>query len=1730
MSTVFEIRDRLIEDFRSFSESFVSPKADDIAHYLSAENYKKRYWPDPLLQINPHYSQGETVSRLVDKGMLSEPCRRIFQRGGQSLTLYNHQERAISAASRGDSYVLTTGTGSGKSLSFFIPIVDHIIREKQKFPDAKRIYAILIYPMNALANSQLEEINGYLSNDPDCGITVGRYTGQEGSDERHRLAANPPDILLTNYMMMELILTRCNDIDNAVIANSMGLRFLVLDELHTYRGRQGADVAMLVRRVRQRLEADNLICVGTSATMTSLDDGARKAAAVAEVASKLFGVTVSPGNVFDEQLERLTDSSRDDRLLEDLKVRVMGDVTFSDDDAKLLADPVSVWVESKLSICKDQTGRNVRATPMSLDKVYEMFAQDSGCAHDKSVDIINRFLVRASQQTDGHPPIFAFRLHQFISGPGQLLTTLEESGKRVVTVNEQKYAPDRPEGTRLYRTYFCRDCGQEFIPVYKTDGIFMPRQLDERPDPESGIEYGYLVPVDDDQDYDGSVSTLPSSWIDGFDDESVEVRKDKRERVPAKVCLGMDGRENPAGVEYYFMPGRPSFCPSCLGEFDSYLRERTSLAGLSGEGRSSATTMITMNLLKQMFSDPDMPEGQKKILGFVDNRQDAAMQSGHFNDFVGRVVMRAATLAALERRSGDELTLGELAQGIFDVLGFSDYDDDEAQADLYIDPDLAPAAKRRLGEKVRDIFSYCILHDLNRSWVYTNPTLQHLGLMGISFDGFDEMMDNSGEISKCEVFSQFPDNARRHLMDTLLRSMAGAECIDSPMLTRSRLLDLKGETDSRLNARWQLGGERELRYGTGLGTGASKKLMSLSGGGITFISMSNTSKIGRQIRKDPAWKLTGYAKTTRKAQGEACQKLILEMLELARQNGILLKKDIQRGNGLVYYQIGSVSIRWHLGNGEPEKEKWRNSYYKALYETVAAALDRGDRSLFRYESHEHTAQVPGDEREDLEKRFRGEDGRRLPVLYCSPTMELGIDISSLNTVYLRNIPPTPANYAQRAGRAGRSGQAALVVSYSASQSPHDQWYFAHQDEMVSGSVVTPQLDLTNRELVDSHLMAIWLAESHCDIGTSVAAVLDIDSEGHPVKEEICKALTAPDLEARATAAAERMMRSLSAYITKVKAPWYHEGYECELIKDAYNRFDGAFKSWRTLYDSISRTMSEADMKLKTGLSGRDRATYDRIHSDCSSQMKLLLNTSNKANSSSSDFYIFRYLAGQGLLPGYNFPRLPVRAWIPGYNSRTGRVSEEGDTGSITSITRARFLALSEFGPLSLIYHEGCAFSVYKVKVDMSEGGRDEADNPLLSTRQLVKCPHCGYGYVKDRVAPMLYDLCPNCGHEMSKASAIDGIYRIETVETKPVSAITSMDEERQRKGYDIATCFHFDASTNHTVESDVIGSGGHPIARLRYIQGATIYKVNRGWNNRAQGSPTGFKVNPLTGVWVRDRDDDQTVDGDDYGDRPRVHYQWIVPYVEDTKNVLILTPVGRALSQNTIPTVQAAFARGVCRVFQIEESELAIESLPDNANRQSIMFYEASEGGAGVLSRLAEDPAALKAVARAALEVMHYSFSPYEDLDIAKLVDTAADTCLAGCYHCLLSYSNQTEHELIDRHDSLALDLLVSLANAASLRRQDGTPEDAGMERLKKELRARGVDIPDLEADKVTKDGIEIPFYSKYEKLAIFTDKPDGDVLSSLARKGVRCVAIGPIDKWSENVAEVESVLYGGAR
>ncbi|HLG76364.1 MAG TPA: DEAD/DEAH box helicase, partial [Ktedonobacteraceae bacterium] len=274
---VFDLRQQLIDDYSSYIKSFIRIRDPRISEYVEQKLFREgALWPEPLIQLNPLFEAGKTIDKLVEEGILHPGCRQIFRRekdkdpAGLPLRLHRHQEEAIRLARAGHSYVLTTGTGSGKSLSYMIPIVDYVLRH----PEQPGIKAIVVYPMNALANSQLGELEKYLpaSERP---VTFERYTGQEGKQKRDEIIARPPDILLTNYVMLELILTRLRERE---LLDATHLRFLVLDELHTYRGRQGADVALLVRRVRDRLTlpGGTLQCIGTSATLVSGGDYQRQ--------------------------------------------------------------------------------------------------------------------------------------------------------------------------------------------------------------------------------------------------------------------------------------------------------------------------------------------------------------------------------------------------------------------------------------------------------------------------------------------------------------------------------------------------------------------------------------------------------------------------------------------------------------------------------------------------------------------------------------------------------------------------------------------------------------------------------------------------------------------------------------------------------------------------------------------------------------------------------------------------------------------------------------------------------------------------------------------------------------------------------------------------------------------------------------------------------------------------------------------------------------------------------------------------------------------------------------------------------------------------------------------------------------------------------------------------------------------------------------------------------------
>jgi ATP-dependent helicase YprA (DUF1998 family) len=472
---VFEVHRNLVADYRSFTSGFVDVRDPRIAQHVQTQLDSGVQWPDPWLSLNPSFASGGTIADLVQTGSLHPECARIFRRkrdvhdlGTETLTLHRHQREAVEAAASGASYVLTTGTGSGKSLAYIVPIVDAVLRSNHR----RGIQAIVVYPMNALANSQVGELEKFLRYGYGAGhepVTFARYTGQESDEERERILATPPDILLTNYVMLELVLTRPRERDKLIRA-ARGLRFLVFDELHTYRGRQGADVALLARRVRDLCQAPDLQYVGTSATMSTQGSAEDQRRVVAAVASRLFGAEVAAQHVIGETLQRATDATPPSRS--ELSARVQSPAVPTTYD-ELIADPLAAWIESTFGLDADpDSGRLVRRRPTTVQMAARELAACTGQPAPDCREAIQALLTAGSSVRDPRTgrSLFAFRLHQFLSKGDTVYVSLEPEDVRHITSTYQLVVPGAPEKL-LLPLAFCRECGQDYVVVRRTGAI-----------------------------------------------------------------------------------------------------------------------------------------------------------------------------------------------------------------------------------------------------------------------------------------------------------------------------------------------------------------------------------------------------------------------------------------------------------------------------------------------------------------------------------------------------------------------------------------------------------------------------------------------------------------------------------------------------------------------------------------------------------------------------------------------------------------------------------------------------------------------------------------------------------------------------------------------------------------------------------------------------------------------------------------------------------------------------------------------------------------------------------------------------------------------------------------------------------------------------------------------------------------------------------------------------------
>jgi len=1629
---VFNLRNKLIEDYSKYIGSFINIKDEAIKNHVEREFNQQKLWPDPLIQLNPAFEIGGSIEEHVKSGLLHKECLNIFRfnkqeyapgrdpfSGAEPLKLYTHQLDSIKTAQKNKNYILTTGTGSGKSLCYIIPIVDYVL----KHPSKNSIKAIIVYPMNALANSQMNELAKYLKNGHPEGkepVRFARYTGQETNEERTKIIADPPDILLTNYVMLELLMTRFDE--RELIKRAEGLKFMVLDELHMYRGRQGADVSMLIRRLRCEAKSPEMLCVGTSATLAGAADFETQRVETAAVASKIFGADFLPENIISETLCRITPErdENDESFKKSLAERINKGKT-PETFGEFIADPLSSWIESRFGI-KKENGRYVRNQAVSIFGENSAAAALSELLKDISrIDpntcgtaIKEQFLASYScKNPESARPPFAFRLHQFISRGDTAYSSLGPADGHYITLNGQKFVPN-DRNKILLPLEFCRECGQEFYCVWKTKTEtggykYVPREFSEPPIDENDTA-GFLYLSEErpwPDDIADIIERLPQDWVEEHRGE-LRVKKSHQSRIPINIKIKPDGTEAEDGLSIAFIETPFRFCPYCGVGYSAHLSSDFGKLGtLTTEGRSSATTLLCLSAINHIAKETSIKANAKKLLSFTDNRQDASLQAGHFNDFIEIGILRSAVYKALQAAGKNGIKYDDLAKKIFDSAGLS-------LKEYAADPTVKFNRKIEVEQAFQNVIGYRVYRDLKDGWRITMPDLEYCGLLKIEYQSLRELCQSDEDWQELHPALVGASADTRYkiskiLLDLLRRQLA----IKVDYLDRTFQSKIKMQSSQLLIEPWAIDEAEDLEYSRLAFPRPTAKTYEDK----EHLFISARGSFGQYIRRPGSFPEYSGKISIREAQ-EICVQ-IFKPLQVAglvdevykagsdedvssrRRAATAARAGDDAEAHVSGYQLSAAAMLWTIGDETKVNDPLKmpsissqsgnvNKFFIDFYKNLASENSG-------IKAKEHTAQVPALLRQKREDEFRE---AAIPILFCSPTMELGIDIADLNVVNMRNVPPTPANYAQRSGRAGRSGQPALVFTYCSTYSSHDQYFFNRTGRMVSGSVIPPKLDLANEDLILSHIHAVWLAEASISLGKSLKDILEVEGVNPSLnlQQPIRDRITAADVKKRAKLKARAIIDSIGHEIKT--ADWWSEEWVDRAIDNIEQCLNQACERWRSLYRSAiwqAERQNKTSNDASRGPDEKERAR--RLRAEAETQLDLLLDSSNATE---SDFYSYRYLACEGFLPGYNFPRLPLSAFIPGRKQRKGRDE---------FLSRPRFLAISEFGPRAVVYHEGARYRINRVIIPAADAQNKDSDGAILTS--IKQCAECGYINLPSD------DSCRMCNTVMAE-KAVDNFFRLQNVSTKRIDRIYADEEERLRMGYEIKSGVKFEERNGMPVYKVAeITFEGKTIAKLTFGQAAAIWRINLGWSKRKQRDKIGFILDMERGYWAKNEDSIEKDDDDPLSGATKR----VIPYVEDHKNCLLFQPLIDC-GEQVMASLQSAIKNAIQIKYQLEDMEIAAEPLPNHKKRNILMFFESAEGGAGVLRRIVEDKKSFSDLAAIALQLCHFDL---DGTDLRRNKNSGED-CEAACYNCLMNYSNQRDHDILDRQaiKTMLMELLNS--------------------------------------------------------------------------------------------------------
>ena len=1558
----------------------------------------------PWLETNDVFKSGKSINQLIDDGILSplyrdleskKPNTRLYKRCLPiDRPLYLHQENAIRAIVSGNNAVVSTGTGSGKTNCFLIPVINELLREKEEGTLGPGVRALFIYPMNALANDQMKNIRKILMCYPD--ITFGVYNGGTEEDEedaisvyeamfsedpipelRHRLPNellsreamkdNPPNILFTNYAMLEHLLFRPKD---DVLFSESDFRFVVLDEAHVYAGATGIETSILLRRLRARIKSSKETqFILTSATLGNSSDSDGD---IIKFANNLCGVDFKKENIIRATREKyvpIADSK-------DYPAKLIKELADERNKVATLLKSNGIPVDESLSeneliydfVYSSSLYHRLRANiekVASFDSIQKILGLDS----DTTIAFVS---LCARAQKDGKSLIDA-RYHFFIRSLEGCFISLNK--ERHLSLTRQKYYFANATKYAVFEVALCDECGKFAIVGREEDNhLVQANKLEEK------VAYYFLADEENDE-------------IESEDEENAKLERfylcphcgaivpeDRIKNLPCDC-----GKEDYIKVVKAKMLSLGARCGNChRGTYKRfYLGNDAATAVLATslyeelpeltyeEDEASESKTVNIFAKAALSNKKKAKRTGRQFLTFSDSRQEAAKFACYlgksYNEFLRRrgiyqiIKEQKQNLLSFRYTISDFVT--ELTAYFSNKRSFAKSNSDNSN--------LTVVSRKNAW--------IAVLNELAR--FNASTSLISLGVLQFKYLG------NTPEIVQ-SIAGQYgvSNDAVWNLLDLLFFEIvkAGAVCPDN-------------DTDIDDNDREYIFYSPSQKFVTKLQSPDKKR--------ITVTDWSPRNKSGSHdefYKTNKLYYVTHFLGISQKDAAEFLDQYFDYLTKPECGNSCCMVDKNKDGTYVLpakYIQIqiaGDTEAKWYRCTKCGKISQFhRNGICTSI--RCSGRVEVINPSILNEENHfaqlyfsdrmsplfikEHTAQLSKKESAEYQEQFIKKE---INALSCSTTFEMGVDVGDLETVFLRDVPPLPSNYAQRAGRAGRSVNAAAYALTFAKLSSHDLSFFKEPKKMINGTILPPLFKVDNEKIVKRHIYAVALSmyfSDHSDQYNHNDARKFINEKGY---EDFLEWIHSKP---------NRLKDMLLRSIPDIDNLHERLGIDTFDWLEGFSGEEGVFTILMREYES---NIKEFESLIKHFKKENDFDKADKC------DRKLSNYKSNK---------LIEFLARGNILPRYGFP---VDTVVLEQNTTAGNLNK-------LRLSRDLQMAIAEYAPSSEVVADGKLYTSRYIKKTNVGTNKKEWYTAYIGMCSDPECQAVNYS-----LTPITNEgvKCCSCGKKLSKFDFFESI--------EPRSGFVTEREakevplSRQEKNYR-SDDFYIGNTESKTIDKCVFKFNHTEVTVESTTNDSLMVK-----------SSNNFYVCPKCGFAYAE---DETIPGDKEANKlikqkahkivtTRRHDSLFGQYGCDCQELVrysmhhtFNTDVAKisfdcdTSDYETMVSAMYAILYAISDELNIERRDIKACLSPKVLNGKleySIIIYDAVPGGAGHSRRLVTpDGMMLHRIIEVALRNMN------------------ACKCEPSCYNCLRSYENQKIHDVLDR--KLAANFLSKLIGEVSV-------------------------------------------------------------------------------------------------